>query len=306
MTRIISKLSIIILLAYFVVAINGECCAKRMGNSINNIDWSSYVSNVKNQENTPLCWAYATVSYLEIMYSYMSEIYVRFSPIQVGRNTYREKLARNNNCYDPIDKERSGTSVCGLQYVQRRGIMTEDDYEKNGYDTALITTIGINKINYEYDSNYNRFSTQLNKTPVIIYIIGTDLEYLENKILMNAPITHAVVATNICQQQNATYVEYLNSYGEQWGECGGFGYIKITDDSNKIINNRLVFSALITAELSDIRLSMNDSCSATQNTMYVIMFMTFFSILLLIGFNIAIYIKFMNNKKNHNDATNNI
>lgn len=253
----------LVLILLFVGIVYGDCCNNRLGHRINAIDWSKYVFNVKAQGTRPSCWAQSTASFIEIMYFKKTGLRFDFSAQQIFDRAYEQSLD-DRRCVPKTDLSGGGNPYCGLLYTSIRGVMTAFDYSHGGYDVRNTMPVGINNLqsmgsNYEV-IDFNTYLTQLNNTPILGSFYSKDSSYVNDDIKQDGILDHAVVVTNICDNDGTYYVEYLNSYSKNWGQCGGFGYIRITDDNHEIINNRFIMSELITANVYDMRLPKTDVC----------------------------------------------
>lgn len=260
-----------ITLTFITLVASEACCYGNLGSPINQIDWTRYVSNVKDQMQHKTCWAHATTSFLEIKYSYQEDIQFKLSVSQIVDNTYKEIYNPTLWCSERDETDAGGLPYCALSYVKSRGIMTQRDYILNGYDIRKVTSIGISRV---YSSLYiktrNSLLKQLNSTPLLIAINADKLTDINNDIVLNTITNHAVVATNVCEFNNNLYLEFLNSYGSSWGTCGGYGYIRITDnnDLDTLIDNRGFMQYISNAELINLRMFVSDSCSDSVNRLF--------------------------------------
>jgi hypothetical protein len=150
---------------------------------------------------------------------------------------------------------------CSLQYIKARGIMTERDYTMNGYDIRKVLPIGISSISISQNLNsVEKILALLNVTPLLLSINSLKLTDYEYDIDTSSTFNHLVVGTNLCQYNDHLFVEYLNSYSDTWGGCGGYGYIRVTDDNHNIVNNRKVLGYISYAELSSLRSIISETC----------------------------------------------
>lgn len=223
-----------ILILFLITSASASCCNGRFGKHVNNNDWSNYVSNIKKQI-TGDCWAQASTSYLEIVYAYKTGYYFRFSATQIVDNI----MQVSGSC-----SSDGGNFACAMGYVKTKGLMTEVDYAKYGYDIRHVVPMQVLDIKQNYHMmEYDDFILQLNREPIVVYMhMSPTRIYFENTINISHEQNHAVVAMNVCQFNNNTYIEYLNSYGSDWGNCNGMGYIRISDDSGFFVNNAGIFS----------------------------------------------------------------
>lgn len=247
---------------------SGHCCDGLFGHSIGAIDWSSYVSNIKNQGSSPYCWAYSSASFLEIKFAQLNEIYYQLSPIQIAEHANNERYSNMGCPVYTTNAPRGGYPRCALAYTRARGIMSDDDYLYYGYDIRKVIPIGVSHImTYELPS-FTAFYAALNQTPLVITINTAQLTYNANTIVIpTEPNDHAVVVTNICQKDQTLFLEFVNSYGVFWGNCGGYGYVRITNNSN-VVNNHGVFNEVVTADLSNLMTILSESCTVQINAIY--------------------------------------
>lgn len=244
----------------------GSCCGQRFGRPITENDWSESVFNVKAQGQQPSCWAEATISFIEIVYNYKTGSKIELSSQQLYDHTYQQS-GQDPFCQPKTDLSGGGYPICGLRYVALRGIMTDFDYKYNGYDVRNTMPLGITGINgiHPLKDQFVTFLQYLNNTPIIGVInVGGTMSYIMNDIDYTGLQRHAVVVTNICQKGGINYVEFLNSYGQAWGQCNGFGYIRITDN-DKTVNNRGILSEIMTANVYDLRIPRSLVCYNQMN-----------------------------------------
>lgn len=286
----------------------GECCNGKIGYAINSIDWSRYVFNVKAQGLIPSCWAQTTASFIEMMYYKKTGLRFELSGEQIFKHTYEQNLDLLA-CSPKTDLSFGGHPTCGLQYVGIRGIMTSFDYNYGGYDVRNTLPIGISNVYRtgagSVDDAFDMLLRQLNSTPVITSFIGDDIKFIEDEITTWGNVYHAVIVTNICNNSGNYYMEYLNSYGKNWGKCGGFGYMRISNGT-KIINNRYALNEIITGDVVDLRLTPrsytynNNKIDAVYNYVHILIgFIIFVTIISIILVSILVYLL----KKNADNVT---
>ena len=249
------------------VVCRGSCCRGKFGTPINTVDWSSYMNGVKQQGSSPTCWAYAAISYLEITYAHLTNIKYLLAVNQLIDHTYTTHK-EGGNAYDSLD------------YVSRRGIMTEFDYAYGGYDLKQTTPIGVKNLSriintQRYINDLRPIISALNRSPLLVSKSSVGQTYTEFDFRLDDDANHNVVVTNLCQQSDQIYVEYLNSYGQYWGNCGGYGYVLITNTTAQgtiqLINNRKIMSEITTGEIYDLRISCTSPNSSKIDMMYVLM-----------------------------------
>jgi hypothetical protein len=236
--------NLLVLLLGAVGVVSNNCCNGRFGKRVNTIDWSQYVLDVKNQGARPLCWAYAAASYLEMEYAHFTGIYHSFSAPQIGEHAYEEQTIPLPICYNADVTLQGGHPVCGLDYVNKMGVMTELNYQKYGYNVGKVIPVTVTGIKSVINPSYKTFLSLLNQHPLILSYDRTDVSFIYDDIVPGKISTHAVVGTNLCLNNGDTYIEFLNSYGSQWGECDGYGYIRVTDGTQDFINNRNILSGI--------------------------------------------------------------
>lgn len=222
-----------------------ECDDGRFGHRINDIDWSSYVTNYKDQTGTPLCWAFSTTSYIEIMYNYLTGIKHVFSAMQVGENSAQQRFwLTDSPCYRPSKQLQRGHPTCAYRYVNARGLMFESDYKLYGYDVRRTIPIILSDRQPLYIwNNINTLLQQLKKTPVLA-IYSTAYDHLPDVINNDYVTNHVVVLTNVCKRNTTIYLELLNSYGQQ-SQFHGYTYVRITADNGTIVDNRYILQHMM-------------------------------------------------------------
>jgi hypothetical protein len=256
--------TLICLLAISSVIIAKPCCNGNLGRPINKIDWTQYVSNVKNQASQKTCWAHATASYLEMKFAELTGINFKLSVRQLVENTYKEVYSHNDLCYVREETNEGGRETCALSYVKARGVMTDRDYMLHGYDIRKTTPIGITSLKYNMNiKTRDELLKYLNVTPFMIFINTDALSDFNNDIRLGVKTDHVVVATNVCQHNDNLFIEFLNSYSSGWGTCGGYGYIRITDnnDLQNLVDNRGSMTHVSYAEVTNLRSILSESCS---------------------------------------------
>jgi hypothetical protein len=180
------------------------------------------------------------------MYAYKTGVYFRLSTDQISDNI--------GAVSDVCSPEIGGTFKCAMEYVRWKGVMTQVDYEKNGYNVKRIIPIQVLNIQHEHRPIiYEDFLDRLNRGPVVTYLSSTP-NYFEDTINETDSANHAVVALNVCVYEDNGYIEYLNSFGDKWGSCNGMGYLLITENNSIVINNRGVFTWQMSADVSKIYL----------------------------------------------------
>lgn len=236
-------------LIFLVSLALAECYNGQFGVRINRVDWTQYVTNIKDQGHTPLCWAYSATSYIEIMYNFMTGLKHTFSAMQVGENSQQQVLTRyNETCYNPSKILTSGHARCAIKYIDARGLMLEKDYKLYGYDVGRIFPLIVKSFISMYRiNNISQILDKLEKTPLLVYYDSSNYKNPDEIIVTNTT-THTAVLTNICQRNHTIYLELLDSYfGSRYN---GYAYVRITNETKHVINNRNILSYFHAIDIS--------------------------------------------------------
>lgn len=242
-----------IMVYVMIVPVLSECCNSRMGKS--NYVWQHFATPVKNQKTTSLCWLYSSLSYVEMMYNYNNNIKYDLSINQVTDNLHNYFNGTNNQCTD-ITVNSGGYPECALKYIEGNGIMSTFMYAvKQRYSKSNILPIVVSNISTlctaKHIDKYSCLKKILYETPVIAIIFSKELKYISNMVPTPSDNRHAVLITDICENNGETYIEYQNSWGALWGECNGFGYMKVSSENGEIYNTRGILNHFTTAIISD-------------------------------------------------------
>lgn len=228
----------------------GSCCNGNMGNSV--YGWSRYTHNVKNQGDEQLCWAYSALSHIENSYNKIYQSKYILSTRQIDNNI-NELYATNVSCYRETTNT-GGYQHCALDYVRRKGIMTQLEYDIIGYDDKRLTPIGVKSYerfcpnkNTTLLQRFECLKNHLAQSTVLTTISATSLTYIDSSQKKYTGEHHGVLITDLCVLGDETYVEYQNSWGSLWG-CGGFGYI-LLKKGNNITDGRHVLTSLFRATI---------------------------------------------------------
>lgn len=256
------SLVIILLICICAGAQFSQCGEK---NDVSDWDNHDYAAKIRDQGSTGMCWAFATVAFLETSYAILTRNKYTLSPEQIGDNLIRY-LQDDSSCIVTIRPTFHGMAnlSCSLAYVQRAGIMTEYHYpftsggEKNNiYNRDYITPIGVRNItNYLTEEMGIGFAlsiaiTLLRISPVIVSICATQ-NGIELDIDETCMPDHAVMLVKLCVIGDQLFAQYQNSWGGGWGS-GGYGYILVGNTtSTQYFNNRRIFGNMITADVYDL------------------------------------------------------
>lgn len=279
-----------------------SCCNGKFGSPINHYDWTEKISNIKNQDSNPTCWAHATTSYLEIVYANLTNTYFKLSVDQIVDNTYQQSLILTKDC-ERRNGQQGGDGTCALYYVKARGILTKFDYDYFGYDIKKVTPISIKNVNHfvfkipkisNITMNYlhDNFIKYLNLSPLLVSMYADNLSYDEQEFkLDNTGSRHLVVVTNVCNKDGKLSIEYLNSYGKYWGQCGGYGYVSITNSIGQLINNRNILTEITFADLYDSRDLLHESCNNKNEMVYILNLVQIYVLILILGLTLSVFCK---------------
>ncbi len=218
-------------------------------------DWTG-AARIRDQGNTGMCWAFATVSYVEAMYNSLTDNSMLLSAEQVAD-------AVSGSC-DIYGMPGGGFSQCGLNYVRDNGIMTEYNYpftyEKNiyfRYNPLMVTSIGIENISYHWNivPSYEIIRTTLLSHPILISInFKPTPDCDEENIVLVNETNHAVMIVDAyIDSYGDAWIVYQNSHGIDWcndTDHAGYGHLRICVDGN-CYNNRGVFNDWTYADVYD-------------------------------------------------------
>lgn len=230
-------------------------------------DWTTnYAVDIRDQGQLSMCWAFATTSYLEMMYAIRTRNRYRLSVEQISDGVPTHPAAREKCTALPNPAHAGGDCLCALEYVHEAGIMTEYDYpftwggkNEGFYNREYITPIGVNDTESSTDlvdgsvpaQMLRRFiEMAIDNYPVIVGIHGTNLAGLTDDIDETLPCNHAVFVVGYGTDNTANkdiWLKFQNSWGAKWG-YGGYGYIRISD-AGVIRNNRGILSEWIGANV---------------------------------------------------------
>ncbi|MGN1323152.1 MAG: C1 family peptidase [Bacilli bacterium] len=134
---------------------------------LRNVNGKNYITPVKNQYQTGLCWAFATASSIESNYLINSQKEINVSELHIGYSTsYQLKdginpygLVLNGEGKDTV-AQGGNISIAQNYLSQRRGIITEEKsnliLNENNYNTIVDSKSGTLKdvnLNNEYNVN---------------------------------------------------------------------------------------------------------------------------------------------------------
>lgn len=230
-------------------------------NPIGHPDWSTseYAANIRDQKSSDECWAFAGATYLEMAYAIHTGNKYRLSTEQIIDNL--PSWADYTNCdIDKLDLTTAYNMSCVLNFIRDKGIMTEYEYTKSrgSYQPDKITPISIHHVMYYPPlatpiDTYNLALHLLRQSPVLADICALSLSPsgLESSFVDCLP-DHNVVLVSICQSDGIIFAEYQNSFGSQWGDYGGYGYLAIGRmAAGTIRDNRGIFrNGFTTVELT--------------------------------------------------------
>jgi hypothetical protein len=161
---------------------------------------------------------------------------------------------------------QEGYEVCAIDYFQHRGIMPAFTYTfKNKYNKQYTLPIVIT--NYSsmcYGNDTSRMEClreQLKFHPVLSSVCSDNLKYITPINAYTCEKTHEIVITDVCQSEKHIYIEYQNSWGINWGECNGFGYIEVSNN-DIYVNTRKVLDDILVINM-DITEKNRDYCNQT-------------------------------------------
>ncbi|KAH0789317.1 cathepsin S-like [Histomonas meleagridis] len=204
-----------------------------------------YLSIIKDQGEYGTCWAYSTVSSVEMQYASISGNRMKFSPWDTIVNTiidYFDGKSQYPSCQQ-FSTNYFYSHYCAFEYLvndKRHMIM---EYNKKP------SSIYVKSYNVFSGANANIDTiVELLKTgrPIVSVMRSATLQklsdlsiidkyYMDNETMSS--IDHAVTVTGIgtIEGHDGIYLEVLNSWGESIG-AEGLNYIKVADSINGTLN----------------------------------------------------------------------
>ena len=254
---------IVITLLLIVLALAGPPVVKKCV-PIDHPDWTSpsFAADIRDQGATGKSWAFATTALIETQYAIATGTKLILS---VGQITdYAPEWIRANASY--CDTENLPTNSlhdtsCVVDYAREFGLMMESDYPfiplgsiNYAYDCARIAPIGITRFDFKLNNNSSTEDAfyaavdVLKNGPAVIEICATALDSGgAETIVTECPPNHNVLLVQICQVNGVLYAKYQNSWGTNWGDYRGYGYLYIGVFGKRLFfNNRGVFDAFMT------------------------------------------------------------
>lgn len=251
------------MLVVLISSVQSHCT--NVGQSTIGSPYTLYLTDIKNQDTTGMCWSFSTTSYLESMYYILTKNKYRLSTQQLSDNIV-EFFNQNPQygCESMSQTPRPSFNgiaelMCGLTYISHNGIMTEFDYpfvgggEKYLYNASYITPIGVRNVRQvcqhliTNEDKMKCLTLNLLNGPILASINSQFDQNGLGVIDSVSPANHAILITDVCLINNQHYVEIQNSWGSLWGQ-GGYGYIPMTDNG-QWINNLQVLNNLIVADV---------------------------------------------------------
>lgn len=230
-------------------------------------DWAtqSYMIPVPYRGNAETDWMLTVVSFLELNYFLVSSSKCQLSSQQISDNIYD---FYNDNNYDDnvfreckkimLDDTTSGmhgyAAYCALHYISYKGIVTKLTRGKND----KIVPIGIRNVTLsEFEETKGRYDGAmllfkllflLTKGSVIANIDLSNIVGYNYDIIRDYHATDYVLLVGMYKDQNEhVFLKFQSTFGQYWG-CGGYGYVRISDNYN-IVNNRGILSMLTHAHI---------------------------------------------------------
>jgi hypothetical protein len=265
----------------FVVALCLGCVYCEVLIDWSNMNGNNYLGHIKDQRNTGMCWAFASVSFLEANYNILTNNLYTLSAEQLGDNVdeyFQEHDVERCSMQRP--SYNGGFESCALNYVQKKGIMTEYDYpftnggEKYGvYDEKIVTPIGVRNVTvFDIDESYERFGgDNIFKSPEEVMtiilsellhrgvvlgqinsgafprVIWDETDTYTKNIFETQTTDHAILITGAYQNENDSYVIIQNSWGIMDGS-NGFRHILISE-GEEVYNNLGILSKFTFGEI---------------------------------------------------------
>lgn len=178
---------------------------------LRNVNGKNYVTSIKNQYQTSLCWAFATASSIESNYLINNGNELNISELQMGYSTSYQ-LKDGTNPYGlklkgaAVDTVSGGNSILGIGNFlsQRRGVVTES--------TSGLTL------------NDSNFKTITDSTSGKLSDVNQKNEYNVNDVIIYAPGLY-------CNENNFAVLKEIKQMVASYGSV----LVQINASTNKMI-----------------------------------------------------------------------
>ena len=266
-----------------------------------------YLSIIKNQGSYGVCWAYSTISAIEMQYGVISGNRMKFSPWKTIVDDildYFKGKPQYQTCQN-FAENYFYNHFCAFEYLvksKKHMIMQYNNqsstiYVKN-YNYLLFSSLSMEKL-IELLSQGHPLVTVMNATALLrLRDVSIVDDYYIGPDTMNG-VDHAIVATAVgtIEGRDGIYLEILNSWGEDIGS-EGLNYIKIADSVNGTLKrsfNSLFY--VLTFETGDEPVSSSNGWMIASIVMALLLILIF----VILGVLIA---RKMKSKSQLNDPLN--
>jgi len=217
----------------------------------------TWVGNVRNQGVTNTSWAFATISYIEVLYRVLTcnNMFLSVEQVIDGMQIACPNVIKFGYHSDQVP--------CALAYLSAFGIMTEYQYPfTNGgsradlYDPFMTTPIVVDNIR-TLKPNFAALVDELRRGPVIASICAEDellftyafpVCIIDDDYECTQP-NHVVVIIDVRRIDDGYLIGIQNSIGRDWG-YDGVAYMSYTDnDWLNGENKRGLFSKMFVADV---------------------------------------------------------
>jgi len=242
---------------------------------------------------------------VELMYNAQFDIKYTLSINQINNHIYNYFSGTEDMCNGTTGND-GGHQICALKYIAGQGITTEFVYSFwREYRLQNNMPVAVSDIRYPCHGNATAhlacMRELLSHSAIMGTIVGTS-HYIERDFVVNGSKSHAILITDLCQASDGVYVEYQNSWGPSWGQCGGFGYIRVVDEQGNLYDNRGILHDLLVANVSDLRHGMSFFDASQWEHLFTISYMglgVFMCVVLLCVLVLVIQIRHVFSHRRH-------
>ena len=237
------------------------------------VDWLGYVGAVKDQKQTGMCWAFSAVSYLETVYNIRTHNLFRLSPEQIGDNLidfYASGSYSDSTFLDckesfedyKLPNYNGGMTKCALDYVSKKGIMTDYDYPfteggeyPQRYNVSIITPVGVKNIVVSSGIlSIDDLYFKLLGGPLLISVKSAFIKlstkvssyYVMNETDTTGHTDHAMLCLGLFK--NTEDNDYYAAIQNSWGYTYSYIYLRLTVNST-VVNNYHFFDNIVSADV---------------------------------------------------------
>ena len=207
---------------------------------LRNVDGKSYVTSVKDQRKTGLCWAHATASAIESNYKIKTGEDINVSELHMGYMTsyqlsdginpfsfYKYDTTQNAIVGTDTIKDGGNYFIAGFYLASRKGLVLENENKSSltlSDDNITDSTSGLlSDLTIKNDKNVNQI-IYFNADKCIDGEDKTNLNTIKKLIATYGAVTTKINSSKFSDpvlQSDGTYSSFLNLYCKS---CGGFFY----------------------------------------------------------------------------------